>query len=199
MPRLTRRVVAGDLGVEEALADVRLLGLVQVGDDAFLLFLGLLLGLGGRLDGGVSGGRLRPDGGPRGPRAVGEEVWGGTGRRWRRFDDRRGGRGGREGDGRGHDCSGHGGQQQQQLHSGVRFWGAKSGGGRTGGGGEGRGMKAAWPELIHDGRGKDEWKAEEKGDEKQVVVVFCNNVLWSFLCSMIRATGPTCSILSLLL
>ena len=40
-------------------------------------------------------------------------------------------------------------------------------------------MKAAWPEMIHDGRGKDEWKAEEseeKGDEKQVAVVFCNNV-----------------------
>jgi hypothetical protein len=60
-------------------------------------------------------------------------------------------------------------------------------------------MKAGWPEMIHDGRGKDEWKAEEKGDENQVVVVFCNNVLWSFLCSMIRATGPTCSIFSLLL
>lgn len=130
MPRLPWRVVAGDLGVEEALADVRLLGLVHVGDDAFLLLLGLLLGLGGRLDGGgVSGGRLRPDGAPRGPRAVGEQVWGGgtVGRR-RRLDDRRGGRGGREGDGRGHDCSGHGGQEQQKLHSDVRFCGAKSGG-----------------------------------------------------------------------
>ena len=199
VPRLPRRVVAGDLGVEEALADVRFLGLVQVGDDALLLLLGLL-GLGGRLDGGVRSRRLRPDGGPRGPRAVREEVRGGTWGRRRRLDDRRGGRGGREGDGRGHDCSGHGGQQ---LHSDVRFWGAKSGGGRTrrrGRGGEGRGMKAAWPEMMdarrqgRAGPGKDELKAGEKGDEKQVVVVFCENVVWSFLCSMIRATGPTCSI-----
>lgn len=61
VPCLAGRVVGGDLGVEEALADVGLLGPVLVGDDALVMLLGylLLLGRRGGDGGGVGGGHLR--------------------------------------------------------------------------------------------------------------------------------------------